>query len=261
MRDLDPKAVPDPRLADPAAADSSPPRLEISEAVAGFHAAVCERLADAATSAPGSSLDPRSAAPQYDVLISALSEHVAVMERVAHPVLLRRCVGDPRLGRLAPLAAKIVTAMRGMEQHLYGDARAPREELPELHARLMGLVSEHAEVEEALLAQAESGMTQEERRDLAARLETASAHAPTRPHPHAPHSPRLVPLAFRLNALWDDALDAMDVRQVSGRKRREPKPVGLWGSYLMGSGMTTVVEPSEAPAEDGPAPSPGPGPR
>jgi hypothetical protein len=237
MRDLDPKALPDPRLADPAAADSSPPRLEVSDAVAGFHRAVCERLTDAEHAPPGCSMDPRSTAPQYDVLISALSEHLAVMERVLHPELLRRCAGDPRVGELAPLAAEIVRVMRGLEQHLYGDARAPQAEPPELHARLVGLLARHTELEETLLRQVEAGMTVEERRALADRLETASRHAPTRPHPHAPHSPRLVPLAFRLNALWDDALDAMDVRQVSGRRRPQPKPVGLWGSYLFGSGM------------------------
>lgn len=252
MRDLDPKSVPDPRLADPAAADSSPPRLEVSEAVAGFHRAACERLDDAAH-VPPASMDPRSRAAEYDLVISALSEHVAVMERVLHPVLLRRCPDDPRVGALAPLAAKIVRAMRGLEQHLYGDGRAPQAGPEELHAQLVGLLAEHAELEEALLRQVESGMSVEERRDLADRLETASRHAPTRPHPHAPHSPRLVPLAFRLNALWDDALDAMDVRQVSGRRRRQPKPVGLWGSYLFGSGLVSEdTAPREArEARDG----------
>lgn len=237
MRDLDPKTVPDPRLADPAAAASSPPALEISEAVAGFHRAVCERLPDAAHAQPGRSMDPRSGAAEYDLLISALSEHLAVMERVLHPELLRRCAGDSRVGKVTPLAAEMIRVMRGLEQHLYGDGRAPQAEPPELQARLVRLLAEHVELEEALLRQVEAGMTVEERRDLASRLEAASRHAPTRPHPHAPHSPRLVPLAFRLNALWDDALDAMDVRTVSGRRRRQPKPVGLWGSYLFGSGM------------------------
>ena len=170
MRDLDPKAVPDPRLADPAAADSSPPQLEVSTAIAGFHEAVCQRLTQALDVPPGCSMDPRGAAAQYDLVISALSEHVAIMERVLHPVLLRRCAGDRRVAELAPLAGEMVTVMRGMEQHLYGDARAPRAGLDELHSRLVGLLARHAELEEVLLQQVESGMSVEERRDLADRL-------------------------------------------------------------------------------------------
>ena len=236
MRELDPHAVPDPRIADPAATASDPPVLEVSDAEAGFHAALCQRLAGAARM-PAGSMDPRSGAPQYDVLISALSEHVAVMERVVHPLLARWRGDDPRIAELRPLAAGLVRTMRGMEQHLYGDARAPQAELPELHSRLLQLLDRHAELEEALLRDAEADLSVEERRELAGRLEEASRHAPTRPHPHAPHSPRLVPLAFRLNAVWDDVLDAMDVREVSGRRRRAPKEVGLWGSYLFGSGL------------------------
>ena len=239
MRDLDPKELPDRRLADPAGAESEPPHREISQNLAGFHEALCKRL-DEAGRAGATSMDPRSAAPPYDLLLSALSEHIAVMERVVHPELRR--LGDERRAReLAALAVDLVRAMRGIEQQLYGDARAPREPLPELHSRLLGLLARHVEVEHAALVDAEAAMGVDERRRLADLLEKAARHAPTRPHPHVPHVPWLVPLTFTLSAYWDDALDAMDVRQVSGRRRREPKPVGMWGSYLLGYGM--VPEP------------------
>ncbi len=144
MRDLDPSEVPDPRLADPAAAASDPPDLEVSRALAGFHEAVRERFAAAET--PGGSADPRVSAPQYDVLVSALSEHVAIMERVVHPLLRRQVPGDPRVAELAPLAADLVRTMRGIEQHLYGDMRAPSATVPELRDRLLELLAERGAV-------------------------------------------------------------------------------------------------------------------
>ena len=253
MRDLDPKELPDPRLADPAGAGSEPPHVEVSENLAGFHEALCRRL-DEAGRVGATSMDPRSAAPPYDLLLSALSEHVAVMERVVHPELRR--LGDERRAQaLTALAAELVRAMRGMEQHLYGDARAPRESLPELHARLLALLGRHAEVEEAALRDAEAVMDVDERQRLADLLEKAARHAPTRPHPHVPHTPWLVPLAFTLSAYWDDALDAMDVRQVSGRRRRSPKPVGMWGSYLLGAGMRPESDDVQPPSRQAAPPA------
>jgi hypothetical protein len=69
---------------------------------------------------------------------------------------------------------------------------------------------------------------------LAQRLDRAMAAAPTRPHPHTPHTP-MAALVAQIDAAVDRARDLMDNRTTCVPCRtRPPRAPGRWGSYLMG---------------------------
>jgi hypothetical protein len=72
-------------------------------------------------------------------------------------------------------------------------------------------------------------------RELHRKLETATTHAPTRPHPLTPAGTPGWRLTVRLESLVDSVRDALDARHVPvPRVRRQRHVPGRWGNYALG---------------------------
>jgi hypothetical protein len=132
---------------------------------------------------------------------------------------------DLRLQRIARLA----------ERRASGDALAAAVNLRRVRARLSAALDEHVRVEYQLLDRLTATLPADRLDRLAADYAAVLSHAPTRPHPHAPHRGPLVGVVFHLDRWRDSLLDTMDGRHAPTRRTAGPRPrAGRWGSYLLG---------------------------
>jgi hypothetical protein len=182
--------------------------------------------------------DPQG--PQLQA-VTWLSSHLAAVQQVLVPAARRH-------GR-SELAATLRRHDRRLHQSLWlldrrltGDAHASHVSLEHVVVRLRRDVAAHTEAERALLDVLQADLGDADRRNLAARLQAATASAPTRPHPSTPQVTGTRRLVFRLEGLIDRIRDVLDNRHPT-RPQREPRPAGLWGMYLLGT-------PAARPAAD-----------
>lgn len=179
--------------------------------------------------------EPRGRMRALDGALGQLCGQLSAGEQVLHPAALRSLTDGPSRVRAALRAVRGQQArLRRLQQQLGGDARERCASPTELAAELSALLDEHARSAEGLAAALDDALGPAERERVVRELGTAVSRASTRPHPHAPHRGPFASLSRSALARWDDLLDVMDVRAVAGRPVRPPRPLGRWGSYLMG---------------------------
>jgi iron-sulfur cluster repair protein YtfE (RIC family) len=123
-----------------------------------------------------------------NLVIAELVRHSVAEEEYLYPTVRARLDDGDRIAEFEIAqhdeAERTMTELEGMHPFT-------REFVDTLH-RLEVQMREHAGQEEAdLLPALAARMSLDERRDLAAKLEIAKAHAPTRPHPSEPDRPSL----------------------------------------------------------------------
>ena len=209
-------------------------RQTLSDEVTSEHEAL-RALLDAAT-APAPPGDARAPLRAMDSFVAGMCEHLGAEADVLHPAA-RAFLPDGRSAVAAsvPCHQTLQRQMRVLEQHLWGDARNEPAEMSSLREEIEGTFAEHARHDEALASRLDEALDPDERRHKAAQLRQAAMQAPTRPHPHAPQRGPLARPVRWLAGRWDDVLDTVDVRSTAGRRpTRAPRPLGLWGGYVVG---------------------------
>ncbi|HEU5033279.1 MAG TPA: hypothetical protein VFT62_00815 [Mycobacteriales bacterium] len=164
-----------------------------------------------------------------------LSAHLAAVHRVIQPAL-RRIPGESAARqRQRMLDLQLERLLRIAERRFSGDAQAAELSSDNLERGLRTALTDHAHAEHSLVAHLESVLSAEELAVLSSAYAAALQHAPTRPHPHAPHFGLLGMAAFRIDAWRDKLLDTMDSRHVPApRVERHPSAPGRWARYLLG---------------------------
>jgi hypothetical protein len=179
----------------------------------------------------------QDAVDAHDSMVAALCSHLSVSATVLLPVVRRRL---HRLGEethaLARRGRHLERELQTLQGRLHGDNASLRLSLGELRAAVEQEVLDYCAAEADLARQVDAASTPQQRRRLVAAWLAAARHAPTRPHPYAPHVPGLRHLVHLGDALWDDALDIMDNRTVPDQRPRRPvPPMTTWGRYLLGT--------------------------
>ena len=165
-----------------------------------------------------------------------LSAHVAAGQRAVHHAARDlSAAGRLALSRARAADHDLEVVLRRAEQRYSGDSLAAQLDTARLERDLRTALDRHAlaecELVTAIAEQLEAGVIDE----VAASYDAALRHAPTRPHPHAPHRGLLGAVAFRVDAVRDRVMDTMDARHVpSPRVERQPRKPGRWGLYLLG---------------------------
>jgi hypothetical protein len=105
---------------------------------------------------------------------------------------------------------------------------SPRDpEFDTLAEQLEEALRKHVAFEDRLLLALRTELSEEERAALGRRIVDATAHAPTRPHPHAPKQPGgVVQAAAAGAAALDRVRDRVDDRPAERRGRAENEPAG-----------------------------------
>ncbi len=183
----------------------------------------------------GTSADPRRALRAADTAVAAISAHMYAVQTSVYPMARRHLPdGRARVAGLYAGAHETASVMRGISQHIQGDVHRPDESMGMLRARLAELEEQHEAAEDSLVADLEEMLSDEERRRVVTSFRRAMRRAPTRPHPHVPHTAVVGGLVLRFAGSWDHLLDTMDARVAAGGPVRAPAPPGLWGWYLLG---------------------------
>lgn len=179
-------------------------------------------------------VDP--AAPPLDA-VTWLSAHLSAVQHVLHPAVDKVLHDTSAVQALRRSTAHTEGALRLLEQSLSGDALVPSLDRQRTRQQLVEATREQTAQEQALLEQLAEQLPVQEQEQLVADYRNALAHAPTRPHPHAPHGAVLGRLAFWVNGFRDRAMDTMDARPVPSPRPVPPRPVrSRWGDYLLGGG-------------------------
>ena len=122
---------------------------------------------------------------------------------------------------------------------LTGDTHLQATPLSAFADEVLARLGDHVRAEGQVLAGLVEVVPHDRVAELAADLAAATATAPTRPHPHTPHT-AAARLVSRLDALVDRVRDVLDNRVSStGRAPVPARPLGRWGGYLMGAGPRT----------------------
>lgn len=140
-----------------------------------------------------------------------LSTHLAATERVVHPVASEALRGGLRVAEQRRRAGDIVRLLWTLEHSVSGDARV-REPIAGVVRRLADLVREHADAEDALIAELEATLPDAMLALLHRRYTDTIRRAPTRPHPVTAGRPRLAAAAFRIGGVVDHVRDVVDGR-------------------------------------------------
>jgi hypothetical protein len=167
--------------------------------------------------------------------IAWCSAHLFAVDRVLYPAACRHLPGGRREVRAArAVDHRLQQALCRLDRQLMGDTQLAHVPVAALVEPVSEMLQAHREVEGRLVERLHAELGPDDQHELARRLSTALASAPTRPHPHTRHTP-LAPVVGWVDALVDRARDAMDNRgDPIGRRRRPPTPPGRWGCYLMG---------------------------
>lgn len=176
-----------------------------------------------------------------------LSAHLTAMEHVVYPSARALLPRDRQaLDTQRRLTRRMQGVLRQLEQLWTGDALAQHDSGDRLRCELEVLMAEHERLEHDLLSRLEASGTHETGVDLADRYHRAIGRGPTRPHPHGPRQGRLGRLVYTFDAARDHLLDVLDSRHVPlPRTSRPRRPLGRWGSYLLGQ----VDVPDQSPTE------------
>jgi hypothetical protein len=184
----------------------------------------CDRLIDLVEGAHERALVAFTT-PDADFMSSIgwLSAHLAAVERVLHPALVRHLPEAAELLRDDhEVTHRLAHLLRLLERRMSGDATAARLDPGQLRSEVLATLVGHAATEHALLDRLARVIGPAATDELATRYQRALELAPTRPHPHAPSHGHAGAVAFRLTALRDRVLDTLDGRVTGTPKRRRP---------------------------------------
>lgn len=157
-----------------------------------------------------------------DAFLATTSRHLAAVDEVLLPAVRASVPDGSRLVTEYLSAARDVeTDLCLLKARLYGEAHSVRLSWPELLHETERDLSRHNELENALgdtLVESAAGNGPDDN-DLAMQLYRAELRAPTRPHPHLPHTGRFGRAARRFWAVADRFWDGAQGRMVPEPKR------------------------------------------
>lgn len=193
----------------------------------------------------------------YDKVLGLLSRHLLGMEVAVCPVVEKRMPDGRRALRTHLAGARrLEMTLSEMGQVIWGDALAPHVPLDVLHRAMLAQMAAHRTEEEQMLASLDAMLPSGQCEALGRKLQHATLHAPTRPHPHAVRRLLWTRALYRPVAGFDRMLDIINARSIPppryGQRRR--RHVGLWGSYLLGLPLAAGESDAEplgtAPSDD-----------
>lgn len=164
-----------------------------------------------------------------------LSAHLAACQRTVHRAAAGEAATTAALNALRAADFELERVLRRVEQRHAGDALAAQLDEHRLGEVLRRALGRHSNAECDVVSRLVERLPAPDVDALMASYDDALRHAPTRPHPHAPHRGLLGALAFRVDAMRDKLMDTMDGRHVPApRTSRESTRPGRWGSYVLG---------------------------
>ena len=190
----------------------------------------------------------------YDKVVGLLSRHLLGMEVAVCPVVADQMPdGQHAVHEHLGGARRLEWTLREMGQVIWGDALAPQVPLEALHRTMLDQMAAHRTEEEGMLAALDASLPPGQCEALGRKLQHATLHAPTRPHPHAVRRLLWTRALYRPVAGFDKLLDTLNARHIPppGYGQRRRRPVGLWSSYLLGVPLADGDPDKDSPGAEG----------
>lgn len=155
--------------------------------------------------------------PRHADAIAWLSAHLATVNTVIVPAIRRTL---PEAEHRAQLSAhsralhQLEYELRLLHGRLNGDSAMAHLNPDRVRAVVLTRLDAQRALQEQLLAELQQAVTAEQWGQLIGRYAKQVLHAPTRPHPHLPHTGPAGRLAGRLARAGDRLLDVVDSRPV-----------------------------------------------
>lgn len=166
---------------------------------------------------------PRETQRCTDAFLAATSRHLAAVDEVLLPPV-RSTVpqGDQLVREYLRVARRLESDLSLLKARLYGEAHSVRLSWSDLVHTTQANLSRHDSLETELVDQLLVHGRSEELDELAQQVFRGELRAPTRPHPHIPHTGRFGVVARRLWALADRFWDSAQGRMVPEPVRPTP---------------------------------------
>lgn len=201
------------------------------------HQSLQQRLAEATRRIARRSL-PRERYARTDAFLSATSRHLGAVDEVILKAARQGLPDGPdRVRDYLHQARLLEQAMTQLKARLYGEVHAAHRPWDEVWDDVRRELTRHNELERALVEDLAATLGKDESDALASDLFHAEVKAPTRAHPHLPHTGLMGLVARRAWALADRFWDTAEGRVVPDPVRPHPHEHAhdsLMAQYVMG---------------------------
>lgn len=170
-----------------------------------------------------------------DAFVSAAGRHLGAAERVLLPLVQHEPAGRQDVDTYVRHARRLESALARLTGKVHGEAHAAYLGWPVVCAEVRRALDGHRDAERALVLRLAEVLPHDLLAGVALEVFRAEVHAPTRPHPHLPHTGLLGLATRRVWALADRFWDTAQGRVVPDPVRPRPHTHdSLLAQYLIG---------------------------
>jgi hypothetical protein len=222
----------------------------VSQAILGPHVGLGDML-NVVTEPGAPDAGPQRMRQLAAGFMASVCSHLVGVEETILPIAQRRLPhGRGMVTEYVAHARELERALHRLNARLYGEAHESRQPHRTPWPRIGEWLVEHAERESVLLDSVLWTVTAEEARVLTRRLAYVAQHAPTRPHPYAPHTGLASRVSHRVLGVTDGFWDGAQGRSIPHTTHSRANPRNsLLTSYVLG--VPTFEDTSRTSADEG----------
>ncbi len=180
---------------------------------------------------------------ETDWFYATTSQHLAAAEDVLLPQIRRIPDGRRHVAAYLRQVRKLERGLRLLKARQYGDSRALHLRHTDIWRVIDRLLADHERIETDYVRLLGEYLGPDRLGVLAMQLLAAEQVAPTRAHPHSPHTGRTGRLAHRIWRLADTTWDNLEGRVVPTRYVQHPNRDSAFSHYLRGSQIPVPATP------------------
>ncbi|WP_433005502.1 hypothetical protein [Kribbella sp. CA-294648] len=171
---------------------------------------------------------------ETDWFYAITAQHLAAAGDVLLPHVRRLPDGRRHVAAYARQVRQLEIALRFLKARQYGDGRAQHLRHSDVWREIDRLLAEHEQLEAAYVQLLNAKLPPALLDQVAEQLQAAEQVAPTRAHPHSPHTGRAGRLAHRFWRLADTTWDDLEGRVVPTSYTQHPLRDSAYSHYLRG---------------------------
>ncbi|TQL67344.1 hypothetical protein FB381_1219 [Nocardioides albertanoniae] len=177
----------------------------------------------------------RRGCPPIDQFNAGASRHLHAVDEALLPAVSAHCAdGADLVHRYLPVARHLEVLLFHVKAHEYGSTWETTHDWPRLWDEVEAALVAQQEMEDELVAQLVAEAPDDDLLLVAERIAAADRRAPSRPHPHLPHTGLPGKVVRRMTRPVDAVWDAVEGRDGGGPKPAPHKKPGPWWQYLLG---------------------------
>lgn len=177
----------------------------------------------------------RRGCPPIDRFNAGTARHLHAVDEVLLPAVSAHCEGGADLVHdYLPTARHLEVLLFHVKAHEYGSTWETTHDWPTLWGEVEEALAAQEEQEDGLVSRLAEEASDDELLLVAERMSAADRKAPSRPHPHLPHTGLPGKVVRRVARPLDAVWDAVEGRAGGGPKPAPHKKPGLLWQYLLG---------------------------